>query len=102
MSQVFRETVEAMFDELRIEHIIVFIVSLVWAVVIWLAVVRPMMRRVRKETRQVAEMLSQLPAEMDVESLVAQALVKTSGMFQYERLSMCSAKMRHHASHARQ
>jgi hypothetical protein len=49
----------------------------VWALVLWLAIVRPMLQRSGKESRQIAEMLSQLPAEMDVEGLVGQAIVKT-------------------------
>lgn len=66
-----------MFDQMRIAHISVFVISLVWALVLWLGIVRPMLRRSGKESRQIAEMLSQLPAEMDVEGLVGQAIVKT-------------------------
>lgn len=68
-----------MFSQLRTVHVAVLVISLAWALTMWLALVRPMLRRAGKESRQIAEMLSQLPAEMDVEGLVAQALVKTVG-----------------------
>lgn len=64
-----------MFDQLKVAHITTFIFSLVGAVVLWLGMVRPYMRQSGKEARQIAEMLSQLPPEMDVEGLVSQALL---------------------------
>jgi len=76
-AQVFRESVQGMFEQLRTAHIAVFVISLAWGLLLWLGLVRPMLRRSGKESRQIAEMLSQLPAEMDVEALVGQALVKT-------------------------
>jgi hypothetical protein len=63
-----------MFDSLRTSHVAVFVVSVGLALFLWLGLVRPMLARARKESRQMAEMLSQLPAEMDVEALVGQAL----------------------------
>jgi hypothetical protein len=68
-----------MFDQMRVAHITVFIISLVWALFLWLGLARPMLRRSGKESRQIAEMLSQLPPEMDVEGLVAQAIARTGG-----------------------
>jgi hypothetical protein len=68
-----------MFDQLRTAHVAVFVVSLVLAAGLWLGLVRPMLRRAGKESRQIAEMLSQLPPEMDVEGLVAQALDAAGG-----------------------
>jgi hypothetical protein len=68
-----------MFDSMRTAHIAVFVISLGWALLLWLVLARPMLRRAGKESRQIAEMLSQLPAEMDVEGLVGQVLVKSGG-----------------------
>jgi predicted metal-binding membrane protein len=76
-AQVFRSTVEGYFDQMRIAHIVVFVITLAWAFVMWLWLVRPMLKHSGKESRQIAEMLSQLPPEMDVEGLVAQAIAKT-------------------------
>jgi hypothetical protein len=75
--QVFRTSVQGMFDQMRVAHITVFVISLVWALFLWLGLARPMLRRSGKESRQIAEMLSQLPPEMDVEGLVAQAIART-------------------------
>ena len=67
------------FDQMRAAHVVVFVISLTWAFVMWLWLVRPMLRHSGKESRQIAEMLSQLPPEMDVEGLVAQAIARTGG-----------------------
>lgn len=66
-----------MFDQMRIAHVVVFVISLLWALFMWLMIVRPMLKHSGKESRQIAEMLSQLPAEMDVEGLVTQAIART-------------------------
>lgn len=73
--QTFRDGVEALFDQLRMAHVIIFVFSLLGALALWLGMVRPYLKQSNKETRQIAEMLSQLPPEMDVEGLIAQALV---------------------------
>lgn len=73
--QTFRNGVESLFDQLRLAHIIIFVASLLGAFCLWLGIVRPTLKQSSKETRQMAEMLSQLPPEMDVEGLIAQALV---------------------------
>lgn len=86
-----------MFEQLRTAHIAVFVISLAWGLLLWLGLVRPMLRRSGKESRQIAEMLSQLPAEMDVEALVGQALVKTgvcgwmAGAVMGAVLSLCAS-----------
>jgi hypothetical protein len=66
-----------MFDQMRIAHVVVFVISILWALITWLMIVRPMLKHSGKESRQIAEMLSQLPPEMDVEGLVTQAIART-------------------------
>lgn len=73
--QNFRAAVEDMFSQVRVVHYLIFALSLVGALFLWLGVIRPHLKQSHKETRQIAEMLSQLPPEMDVEGLVAQAMV---------------------------
>lgn len=62
------------FDELRVAHVVVFVLSLCMMFFMLLAVIRPLLKRVHKEKRQVAELLCQLPPEMDVEELIREAL----------------------------
>jgi hypothetical protein len=54
---------------------VVFVLSLVGALLLWLALIRPTLKRAGRETRQIAEMLSQLPPEMDVEAIIAQVVL---------------------------
>lgn len=75
--EVFRSSVQAMFDAMRVAHVVVFVLSLVAALLIWLGLARPMLKASGKESRHIAEMLSQLPDEMDVEALVTQAIART-------------------------
>lgn len=55
-------------------HVILFVLSLVLSLLFLLLIFRPFIRRTAIEARQVAELLSQLPPEMDVEGLVASAM----------------------------
>lgn len=72
--QDFRSTVFGVLDQLKLVHIVIFLLSLGGCLFFLLALVRPFLRRTSKETRQIAEMLSQLPNDMDLEALVGQAL----------------------------
>jgi hypothetical protein len=72
--QNFRETVFGVLNQLKLVHIVIFLLSLGGCLFFLLALVRPFLRRTSKETRQIAEMLSQLPNDMDLEALVGQAL----------------------------
>eukprot|EP00775_Hariotina_reticulata_P007070 gene7070-7283_t len=63
-----------MFHILITAHVLVFVFSLLGGLLVWLLVLRPYLRRTGKEIYQIAEMLSQLPMQMDVEALVKQAL----------------------------
>jgi hypothetical protein len=72
--QEFRSTVFGVLDQLKLVHIVIFLLSLGGCLFFLLALVRPFLRRTSKETRQIAEMLSQLPNDMDLEALVGQAL----------------------------
>ncbi|KAI8475137.1 MAG: hypothetical protein J3K34DRAFT_517581 [Monoraphidium minutum] len=78
-NEAFRHQVSGVFGNLRTLHVIVFAGSLALAAWVAVGAVRPFMRRNAKETRQIAELLSQLPAEMDVEALVATAVAGGEG-----------------------
>lgn len=81
--QTFRGGVEDIFNQLRTAHTVVFVFSLLGALVLWLGLIRPTLQHAGRETRQIAEMLSQLPPEMDVEGLIAQVLVAGGHCFFY-------------------
>ena len=61
-----------LFSNVRLAHIILFALSWVLAFIFIFFMFRPFISGATAETRQVAELLSQLPSEMDVEGLVAQ------------------------------
>lgn len=69
----------AQFANVRTVHIVLFVISWLLAIAFLVFMFRPLMRRVATESRQVAELLSQLPPEMDVEGLVAQAMARSGG-----------------------
>jgi hypothetical protein len=61
--------------QVRTVHVVVFVLSLFGALLLWLGLVRPTLKAAGKESRQIAEMLSQLPPEMDVEAIIAQVVL---------------------------
>ncbi|KAG2493479.1 hypothetical protein HYH03_008295 [Edaphochlamys debaryana] len=71
---IYTTAANANFSQVRMAHIILFVISLVLAVLFLSMMFRPFIRRTAIEARQVAELLSQLPPEMDVEGLVASAM----------------------------
>jgi hypothetical protein len=74
-AQTFRKGVEHIFVQVRTVHTVVFVLSLFGALLLWLALVLPTLKCAGKESRQIAEMLSQLPPEMDVEGIIAQVVL---------------------------
>ncbi|GFR48517.1 hypothetical protein Agub_g10412 [Astrephomene gubernaculifera] len=71
---IYTTAANANFGKVRMAHVILFVLSLLMAVLFLVAMFRPFIRRTAIEARQVAELLSQLPPEMDVEGLVASAM----------------------------
>ncbi|GLI60724.1 hypothetical protein VaNZ11_002822 [Volvox africanus] len=66
--------VMTLFDDLLILHVILLI--LFWAIFasFLIFLLNPLLKRISRERRRVAELMSQLPLELDVERLVARAL----------------------------
>eukprot|EP00882_Tetradesmus_deserticola_P028078 GHRQ01031256.1.p1 GENE.GHRQ01031256.1~~GHRQ01031256.1.p1 ORF type:complete len:320 (+),score=90.34 GHRQ01031256.1:903-1862(+) len=73
--KAFRAGVQQSFVQLRTIHTVVFVMSLFGAILLWLALVRPTLKRAGKESLQIAEMLSQLPPQMDAEAIIAQVVL---------------------------
>ncbi|EFJ45146.1 hypothetical protein VOLCADRAFT_94549 [Volvox carteri f. nagariensis] len=67
------------FRGVFILHVVLFI--LLWVIFggFMVLMLFPLLRRISRERRRVAELLSQLPLELDVEKLVARALSATAG-----------------------
>lgn len=62
------------FDEVVTGHVVLFVLSWLLCLAFVLCMFRPFIQRVGSEMRQIAKMLSQLPPELDVEGLVAEAM----------------------------
>jgi hypothetical protein len=67
-------TTEAIFNHIIAWHVVVFAASLVIAVMYVLLLLKPFLRRNMREAARMADMLSQLPPDMDVDLLINQAL----------------------------
>ncbi|GLC33063.1 hypothetical protein PLESTB_000374500 [Pleodorina starrii] len=73
-NSIYASAANANFGKVRMAHIILFVLSLALCLLFLIFMFRPFIRRTAIEARQVAELLSQLPPEMDVEGLVASAM----------------------------
>jgi hypothetical protein len=95
---IMDSTVSLIFDHVTSWQIIVFAVSWVLALLYLLAVLKPFLSRNRHEVDRMADMLSQLPPDMDVELLVEQALYPKRGAHPCSPASsIVPARVRHHA-----
>ena len=54
----------------RVIHVILLLITLVGGIALLVLMVLPFLTAISKESRRVAELLAQLPAEMDVEGMV--------------------------------
>ncbi|KXZ42658.1 hypothetical protein GPECTOR_127g536 [Gonium pectorale] len=68
------ELIVRLFDNILLLHIILFILLFVIFAGFIAFMLNPLMKRVVKERRRIAELMSQLPMELDVEKLIARAL----------------------------
>ncbi|KAG2423149.1 hypothetical protein HXX76_015534 [Chlamydomonas incerta] len=64
----------ALFNSILLLHIILFLMLWVIFAGFLFILLNPLIKRVSKERRRIAELMSQLPLELDVEKLVARAL----------------------------
>ena len=78
-SAQYTNRVLATFQNVLNLHIVLFVMS--WILVLFFVtlVIKPFIKRIQMESRRVAELLSQLPTDMDVEALVAQVLGRQTG-----------------------
>ncbi|KAG2494506.1 hypothetical protein HYH03_007274 [Edaphochlamys debaryana] len=65
----------SLFDRILVLHIILFLMLWVIFAGFVFLLLQPLLRRVTKERRRIAELMSQLPLELDVEKLVSRALL---------------------------
>jgi hypothetical protein len=76
---IMDSTVSSIFDRVSTWQMIIFAISWVLAVAYVLAALKPFLSRNRHEVDRMADMLSQLPPDMDVELLVEKALYPERG-----------------------
>ncbi|KXZ45668.1 hypothetical protein GPECTOR_52g66 [Gonium pectorale] len=68
------DSIVALFNRILLLHIVLFL--MLWVIVagFLFLLLYPLLKRVTKERRRIAELMSQLPLELDVERLVSRAL----------------------------
>ncbi|EFJ49581.1 hypothetical protein VOLCADRAFT_89940 [Volvox carteri f. nagariensis] len=71
LNMVYLRSVLGSYSDVIIQQIVMFCIAWVWGVLFLLLQLRPIVRKAQNEMRRVAELLSQLPPEVDCEALVA-------------------------------
>ncbi|GLI61040.1 hypothetical protein VaNZ11_003192 [Volvox africanus] len=67
-------TIINLFHRILVLHVVLFLVLWIVFAGFLILLLNPLLRRISKERRRIAELMSQLPLELDVERLVARAL----------------------------
>ncbi|GIL92642.1 hypothetical protein Vretimale_12579 [Volvox reticuliferus] len=70
ISQVFLGSVNGSYSDVVIQQVVMFVIAWVWGAIFLLLQLRPIVRQAQHEMRRVAELLSQLPPEVDCEAMV--------------------------------
>ena len=78
MNNVYRSSVEQMYSSTLTMQIIQLVIAAVFAAAFVLLLLFPFVQDAWTETRRIAELLAQLPAEIDVEAVVARSLAAAS------------------------
>lgn len=68
-----------LLDSTRLMHVLLLVALILFAGAIVVFLFRPFQNRIRQEMFQVADVLSQLPADVDVEGMVLAAVVGNDG-----------------------
>ncbi|GIL68043.1 hypothetical protein Vafri_21326 [Volvox africanus] len=68
------QTIIDLFHRILVLHVVLFLVLWIVFAGFLILLLNPLLRRISKERRRIAELMSQLPLELDVERLVARAL----------------------------
>ncbi|KAG2432647.1 hypothetical protein HXX76_008987 [Chlamydomonas incerta] len=72
---LYLKEVQKAYETAETKQIILFVLAVVWAVAFVGLQLRPFLRRARLEMRRIAELLSQLPPELEVESLMTRLVM---------------------------
>ncbi|KAG2430819.1 hypothetical protein HXX76_009795 [Chlamydomonas incerta] len=75
LGDVYKEHVQSAYRAVETQQIILFVAACVWAFFFIAIQLRPFLRRAHLEMRRIAELLSQLPPEVDVETMVARVVL---------------------------
>ncbi|KAG2501688.1 hypothetical protein HYH03_000190 [Edaphochlamys debaryana] len=70
LKHLYFDDVQSAYKRVQVQQVALFAIAWVWALLFLVLQVRPLLRRASNEMRRIAELLSQLPSEVDVEGLV--------------------------------
>ncbi|GIL81355.1 hypothetical protein Vretimale_1070 [Volvox reticuliferus] len=74
IEQAHYHTIIDLFHRILVLHVVLFLVLWIVFAGFLILLLNPLLKRISKERRRIAELMSQLPLELDVERLVARAL----------------------------
>ncbi|GFH06388.1 PAS domain-containing protein, partial [Haematococcus lacustris] len=66
--------VKGMYENTTMLHVVQFVLSVLLAGAFYIFMLRPFLRETSSESRRIAELLAQLPPELEVEGLVVKAI----------------------------
>ncbi|PNH12263.1 hypothetical protein TSOC_000864 [Tetrabaena socialis] len=75
MNEVFLGDVQDAYNKVEVQQVAMFVISWLLALAFLVFQLRPFLRKALGETRRIAELLSQLPAEVNVEGLVMRVII---------------------------
>ncbi|KXZ55666.1 hypothetical protein GPECTOR_2g1216 [Gonium pectorale] len=79
MSNVFLDEVQGSYRQVLVQQVIMFSIAWVWGLAFLVLQLRPLLRKSHNEMRRIAELLSQLPGEVDCEALVTAVILGEQG-----------------------
>mmetsp|Transcript_29312 Transcript_29312/g.64903 ORF Transcript_29312/g.64903 Transcript_29312/m.64903 type:complete len:145 (+) Transcript_29312:2787-3221(+) len=80
LNTAYTSHVLSVYSDVLTLHILALVFTLLIMAAYLLLLMRPYVRQATAETRRIAELLSQLPTDVDVEGLVKRALINTGSV----------------------
>ncbi|KAJ9513585.1 hypothetical protein QJQ45_006101 [Haematococcus lacustris] len=74
LNAAFLAMVKGMYENTTMLHVVQFVLSVLLAGAFYIFMLRPFLRETSSESRRIAELLAQLPPELEVEGLVVKAI----------------------------
>ncbi|KAG2488180.1 hypothetical protein HYH03_013321 [Edaphochlamys debaryana] len=74
LRDAYHAEVQSAYEGVKVQQVLLLALAWIWALVFVLLLLQPLLRRSRNEMRRIAELLSQLPGEVDCEGMVIAAI----------------------------